>query len=174
MMVLDLLWSIKMQKMTFLLAVLLVGMAAHGKTITKKDMVGTWQCSAYERLNDGQSAKSTTLDTINKDGSMSQVWEIIYYDNKDRFSGLEYFTIKNRWDFRKNEMKIYDWQLQNYQSYDSYKLPVDEETNQMLKQDWQAAYAESYTQKITFVNHNEFLYGAEDDVQNTSACYRKS
>lgn len=157
------------------LLALLVATNAQAVQVTKDDMVGVWQChtDAYNLIDD-TSIKSVTLDRLNKDGTMSQVWEVVSYQGTE-VESIEHFTIKNRWDFKDNQLSIYDWRLIDYQAYDGDKLPFDETIVKKFKQYWQAEYNEPYSETLYFFNKHEFVFKNEDkDSANIhSGCTKK-
>lgn len=159
------------------LCLLALLMATHAQAFqaTKEDMVGVWQCytDAYD-IADDATIKSVTLDRLNQDGTMSQVWEVVSYAGKE-VESIEHLTIKNRWDFKDDKLSIYDWKLIDYQVYDGYKLPFDETVVKKAKQYWQSEYNEPYSETLKFINEREFVFENEDKetINVRSGCTKK-
>lgn len=158
-----------------LMIAILPMLTAQAKPMTKNDMVGVWQCYTNIDYQSGESLRNQTLDTLKKDGTMSQIWETVYYDKRGSVSSIEYFVINNRWDFKNDEMKIYDWKLVDYQIYDYNKLPLDTQTIKENHESWQKIYDEPYHDKLNFISKNEFIYTSDagDEVENNKSGCRK-
>lgn len=142
--------------------------------VTKKDMLGTWECTTKDP--DGLS-ETTTLDTMNADGSMYQFWEIIHYsaEDKNKVSMIETFNIQNRWDLKKNKQIIKDWQLLDYQVYASDKRPIyDDELVNLLKQSWMETYKQDYDDKVYMAKDKRSFYYEPIDGVIVSRCHKLS
>lgn len=152
--------------MKAMVCVLLFGwtVLAHAKPISQNDMVGTWHCYSNIDSDDDGKIRNQTVDVLRKDGTMSQIWETAYYDNDGNLSDVEFFVIKNRWKFKNNQMSIYDWQLLDYRLYNRYKSLASPDTIARFKSHWQEEYNKPYTNELTFLSKDEFIYDVVSDV----------
>ena len=148
-----------------LLLMLIMSMNAHA--LTKSQFVGDWKCTTDFKANNGSREHSVTYDTINADGSMSQLWEVVNYDNIGALASVEHLTIKNRWRVKKDRLYIYDFNITNYMAYDEEKLPYDDEYLTYFKQGWLEIYKEPYDSKVKFINKDLFVFPEENGNSHT-------
>lgn len=144
-----------MKKSLTVMVALMMSIQAHA--ISKSQLVGDWRCTTHETTDEGKYI-TVTLDTINPDGTMSQLWEVASYDNRGRLEGVEYLTIKNRWSVKGNQFKISNWTLIDHMAYDKDKSPLDAEYQAVFKESWQRNYATPYSSTIKFTNKDTFIF----------------
>lgn len=154
-------------KKVALILMLMMGMQAHA--LNKSQFVGDWKCTDDFRYDDGSKERSVTFDTINADGTMSQLWEILTYENTGQLVSIEHFTIKNRWHVKGDRFYISDFNLVDYVAYDSQKIPYDTDYQEYFKDYWVNLYKDPYDAKVKFINKDHFVF--PQSGQNTT-CVR--
>lgn len=145
--------------------------STHAHALTMSQFVGDWRCTTQFGFNDGSQERTVTLDTMNADGSMSQLWEVVGRDAKGRLAGVEHFSIKNRWSVKGDKLRIFDFDLVEYVSYDRDKLPYHDEAQAELKGYWVELYQEPYDSKVKFIDKDTMIFPQDDGTSNTT-CVR--
>lgn len=139
--------------------------------ISKSQLVGDWKCTSHFVLDDGGTETTVTLDSMKADGSMTQLWELVTRDKRGNLLGIDHFDITNRWSIKGDKLRIYDFNIANYVSYDKHKMPYEEESRLYFYEQWQDSLAEPYDSKIKFTNKDTFIFPQEDGTSNTT-CVR--
>lgn len=158
-----------MMKIVAFMLMMMACVQAHA--LTKSQFVGDWRCTTDFRANDGSVEKSVTYDTMNADGSMSQLWEVVSYEKTKKLIGVEHFTIKNRWHVRGDRLYISDFEIVDYVIYDDKKIPYDEEMTDYFKESWAEMYAEPYDSQVKFLNKDHFIF-PEESANSSTECVR--
>lgn len=143
-------------------------MNAHA--LSKSQFVGDWKCTTYDKSGKDKDY-AITYDTINADGSMSQLWEVVSHKSTGALLYVEYMTIKNRWRVKGDRLYIYDFKVVDYLGFDDKKIPYDEEYQAFLKQTWSDSY-QSENSKVKFINKDHFVLIKEKEDDFDTECVR--
>ncbi|MGP1571282.1 MAG: hypothetical protein ACTTHX_04010 [Moraxella sp.] len=157
----------------FISFMIFLGLPLSASAVTKKDMLGTWECVT---AGPNSSHKTVTLDTMNADGSMYQLWEIVHYaDDNKTVNLIEIFNIKNNWDLKNDKQVIKNWQLLDYRAYARDKRPLyNDEAVEMLKQRWVDVYKADYDDKVYMAKDKRSFYYEPTNGVIVSRCQKLS
>lgn len=160
-----------MKTLVGLAVVGLIFVSSSAHAISKSKLVGDWKCTTHYQLDDGGTETTVTLDRLKADGSMTQLWELVARDKRGNLVGIDHFNITNRWSIKGDKLRIYDFHIVDYVSYDKYKMLHDDEKRQYFHEWWQSGLAEPYDSKIKFTNKDTFIFPKEGGISNTT-CVR--